>query len=283
MGSRRRYGCWHIPAGPYVHFWLARPCGMFTTERMAESADRWRAPPSCSRAIPRRAPPAAEEGARRRRRAGDGGGLAEILREDGYHVDIVHSAEDALERFKADTLPSAAHRSVAARQVGRRADQAGARRGAGDRDRAHHRPRDGQDRRLGAQARRQRLHQKAGQSEEAARAGADACSTARPDYLPNKMLAVGRSGVVLFEGMMARSRVMHNVFEKIKLAAQSDATVLITGESGTGKELVARAIHMRSQARDRAVRRRAHRRDPARADRVGAVRPRARLVHRRGR
>src|SRR6185312_17568866 len=31
------------------------------------------------------------------------GGLAEILREDGYHVDIVHSAEDALERFKADT------------------------------------------------------------------------------------------------------------------------------------------------------------------------------------
>src|SRR5689334_21112791 len=48
----------------------------------------------------------------------------------------------------------------------------------------------------------------------------------RPDYLPNRMLSVGRSGVVLFEGMMARSRVMHNVFEKIKLAAQSDATVL---------------------------------------------------------
>jgi transcriptional regulator with PAS, ATPase and Fis domain len=53
--------------------------------------------------------------------------------------------------------------------------------------------------------------------------------------------------VVNFEGMMARSRVMHNVFEKIKLAAQSDATVLITGESGTGKELVARAIHLRSK------------------------------------
>jgi transcriptional regulator with PAS, ATPase and Fis domain len=38
---------------------------------------------------------------------------------------------------------------------------------------------------------------------------------------------------------------MHNVFEKIKLAAASDATVLVTGESGTGKELVARAIHNR--------------------------------------
>src|SRR5205085_2042818 len=39
---------------------------------------------------------------------------------------------------------------------------------------------------------------------------------------------------------------MHNVFEKIKLAAQSEATVLVSGESGTGKELVARAIHVRS-------------------------------------
>ena len=47
--------------------------------------------------------------------------------------------------------------------------------------------------------------------------------------------------------MHARSRVMHNVFEKIKLAAQADATVLITGESGTGKELVARAVHRRSR------------------------------------
>ncbi len=69
----------------------------------------------------------------------------------------------------------------------------------------------------------------------------------RPDYLPNRLLAVGRSGEVRFEGMVARSRVMHNVFEKIKLAAQADATVLITGESGTGKELVARAVHCRSQ------------------------------------
>jgi DNA-binding NtrC family response regulator len=74
----------------------------------------------------------------------------------------------------------------------------------------------------------------------------------RPDYLPNKMLAIGRSGVVLFEGMMARSRVMHNVFEKIKLAAQSDATVLITGESGTGKELAARAVHRNSPRRGKA-------------------------------
>ncbi|MDB4971342.1 MAG: DNA-binding transcriptional response regulator, NtrC family, contains AAA-type ATPase, and a, partial [Myxococcales bacterium] len=34
--------------------------------------------------------------------------------------------------------------------------------------------------------------------------------------------------------------------EKIRVAAQSDTTVLIQGESGTGKELIARSIHQRS-------------------------------------
>jgi DNA-binding NtrC family response regulator len=46
--------------------------------------------------------------------------------------------------------------------------------------------------------------------------------------------------------MHARSRGMLQVFEKIRVAAQSDTTVLIVGESGTGKELVARSIHQRS-------------------------------------
>jgi transcriptional regulator with PAS, ATPase and Fis domain len=36
---------------------------------------------------------------------------------------------------------------------------------------------------------------------------------------------------------------MQKVFARIRRAAPSDSTVLITGESGTGKELVARAIH----------------------------------------
>ena len=51
--------------------------------------------------------------------------------------------------------------------------------------------------------------------------------------------------------------------ELLRRSADSDATVLITGESGTGKELVARAIHERSRARDRAVRRDQLRRDAA--------------------
>ena len=46
-----------------------------------------------------------------------------------------------------------------------------------------------------------------------------------------------------FEGMIGRSRIMRDVFERIKKVANSDSTVLIMGPSGTGKELVANAIH----------------------------------------
>jgi DNA-binding NtrC family response regulator len=46
-----------------------------------------------------------------------------------------------------------------------------------------------------------------------------------------------------FEGMIGRSRVMRDVFERIQRVAKTDSTILITGPSGTGKELVASAIH----------------------------------------
>ncbi len=44
---------------------------------------------------------------------------------------------------------------------------------------------------------------------------------------------------------------MQKIFDMIDNIADTKATVLITGESGTGKSLIARAIHQRSNRRDR--------------------------------
>jgi len=52
------------------------------------------------------------------------------------------------------------------------------------------------------------------------------------------------------ENIVGNSRPMLKVFERIRQAAATDATVLIQGETGTGKELVARAIHFNSSRRN---------------------------------
>ncbi len=49
-----------------------------------------------------------------------------------------------------------------------------------------------------------------------------------------------------FEGIIFASAKMHDVIDRIKRIAPTDATVLITGESGTGKEMIAQAIHQNS-------------------------------------
>ena len=50
-----------------------------------------------------------------------------------------------------------------------------------------------------------------------------------------------------FWGMLSRTTEMHQVFETIRMVAETDATVVIEGETGTGKELVATAIHYQSR------------------------------------
>lgn len=67
-----------------------------------------------------------------------------------------------------------------------------------------------------------------------------------PAYLGNRLLGAEHADVVVFDGMQAQSRGMRSVFDRIKVVAPTDATVLLLGESGTGKELVARSIHQRS-------------------------------------
>jgi PAS domain S-box-containing protein len=49
--------------------------------------------------------------------------------------------------------------------------------------------------------------------------------------------------------IIGKSKLIQNVYNKIQLVADSDATVLITGENGTGKEMVAQAIHRRGKRR----------------------------------
>jgi PAS domain S-box-containing protein len=54
-----------------------------------------------------------------------------------------------------------------------------------------------------------------------------------------------------FERLVGKSAPMQEVFRKLRLAAQSDVTVLLTGESGTGKELAASAIHALSERKEK--------------------------------
>jgi len=52
-----------------------------------------------------------------------------------------------------------------------------------------------------------------------------------------------------FSNIIGKSKAIQEVFELIRLVADSDASVLVLGESGTGKELVASAIHFNSPRR----------------------------------
>ncbi|MBT5829835.1 MAG: sigma-54-dependent Fis family transcriptional regulator [Candidatus Latescibacteria bacterium] len=69
--------------------------------------------------------------------------------------------------------------------------------------------------------------------------------TARLDLLEDQVVRQGS-----FEGLVGVSSAMQGVYERIRLLAASDVTVLVQGETGTGKELVAQAIHNLSPRRN---------------------------------
>ncbi len=54
-----------------------------------------------------------------------------------------------------------------------------------------------------------------------------------------------------FENILGSSPALRAALADLKLAASSEAIVLIQGESGTGKELAARAIHLNSRRREK--------------------------------
>jgi formate hydrogenlyase transcriptional activator len=54
-----------------------------------------------------------------------------------------------------------------------------------------------------------------------------------------------------FAGIVGSSPALEAVLEQVRMVAPTDSTVLIDGETGTGKELIARAIHMHSERRNR--------------------------------
>jgi DNA-binding NtrC family response regulator len=52
-----------------------------------------------------------------------------------------------------------------------------------------------------------------------------------------------------YENIVGNSKLIQEVFEKVKHVADTKTTVLLLGESGTGKELVAKALHYNSSRR----------------------------------
>lgn len=67
----------------------------------------------------------------------------------------------------------------------------------------------------------------------------------------NTQLKQELSNKYRFGSLIGRSLPMIKLFEKVRIIADSRASVLITGESGTGKELIASAIHYNSPRREK--------------------------------
>ncbi len=59
------------------------------------------------------------------------------------------------------------------------------------------------------------------------------------------------SGRYTFHDMVGKDPVMQQIFEKVSVVAETDATVIIEGATGTGKDLLAKVIHSTSKRVDK--------------------------------
>lgn len=67
----------------------------------------------------------------------------------------------------------------------------------------------------------------------------------------NRLLTEALSERFKFGNIVGKSKQMKKIYDLIEKVSPSKASVLITGPSGTGKELIAKAIHYRSNRKDR--------------------------------
>jgi len=66
----------------------------------------------------------------------------------------------------------------------------------------------------------------------------------------NRRLKAALDEATALPDIVTANPTMRRLFERVRLVAPSNASVLITGESGTGKELIARTLHGLSVRRD---------------------------------
>lgn len=66
-----------------------------------------------------------------------------------------------------------------------------------------------------------------------------------------KMAKIDKKHRYAYSTLIAHSRAMQSLMDKIRKCAGSDSAVFITGETGTGKSLVARVIHHNSPRKDK--------------------------------
>ena len=71
--------------------------------------------------------------------------------------------------------------------------------------------------------------------------------------LENSQLKEQLLGQGDFSGIIGTSPAIREVIDTAKIAAPTDANILISGESGTGKELFAKAIHTNSKRKDKSL------------------------------
>ena len=100
---------------------------------------------------------------------------------------------------------------------------------------------------------------------------------------PQAARAAQRRRAATGDAMVGASSAFNSACHLLHRVAPTQATVLFTGESGVGKEMFASMLHRISPRARQALRRGELRGHPGDADRVRAVRRRARRLHRRRR